>query len=295
MNRFKYFTFLFIVWTSGMVIGRYKIFPYNQIKYVQDFFQESPKTLFSKEKRFKKTKNKSYVKINKKISTGIFLTYGQSNSISSGQKGYKVKHPVYQFFNDSCFLYSDPVLGTNDFSNIDNYGSVWGMVGDKLVEEGYFDQVLFSVCGWGNTTMNQLSEGELYNYLIQNHNNLKSHFGKVDGILFHQGEKNHTLSSDGNSDYYKLFNVFWEKINKNDSETKIFLSQASYCNNYVDKTLLSIQEKLIIDLKKVFRGPNTDTLIDSKYRLPDRCHFSMEGFEAYSKIWVEAIINKSEI
>lgn len=296
MNYFKPFILSLIFWSFGVYVGVYKIFPFKQIKYIQDFLEKSPKNQpFSKEDRFKKTKSKINVNINKAISTGVFITYGQSNSLSSGQKGYIVKHPVYQFFNDSCFIYTDPVLGTDDFSDIDNYGSVWGLVGDRLVEKGHYNQVIFSVCGWGGATMNQLSGGELFNYLIDSYNNLKNHFGKVDGILFHQGESNHTLSKEGNDDYYEIFNEFWEKINRNDSETRIFLSQASYCNNYVDKNLVDIQDKIIIDLKRVLRGPNTDTLIDSKYRLPDGCHFSMEGFKAYSNIWAESVIKQSEI
>ena len=62
----------------------------------------------------------------------------------------------------------------------------------------------------------------------------------------------------------------------------------SICNNS-DKKLLSIQNQIIKKYLNVLRGPNIDLLNDKKFRLPDKCHFSLMGFEELSKLWVEAL------
>ena len=295
MKIFNYFLLLSIIWIYGIVIGTYKITPYSQIKYIQDIIQPDSNSPYLAKNRYSDTSSKVYANIQKDLPTGVFLTYGQSNSLSNGQIGYNVNHSVYQFFDDSCYIYSDPVLGSNKSNKVNNYGSVWGMVGDGLIEGGHFDQVIFSNCGWGGATISELSEGELYNYIKSNFFKLKNNFGKVDGILFHQGEKNHSSTLEGNKNYYAVFEKFWENLKKDQINTSLFLSQASYCDNNVDNDLLNIQEKLIIDLNNIYRGLNTDLLIDSKYRLLDGCHFSMEGFTAFSKMWLTSIINPSEI
>ena len=61
-----------------------------------------------------------------------------------------------------------------------------------------------------------------------------------------------------------------------------------------DPKLLANQNKIIVTMEGVFRGPNTDLLNDPKYRLPDRCHFSMLGFDRFSDLWVSRILDPSE-
>lgn len=213
--------------------------------------------------------------------------------MSSGQIGYDVKHPVFQFFNDSTYIYSDPSLGTSRKEKLSN-GSVWGMVGDKLIENGICQQVVFSMCGWGGVTIQELSQGELYNYFRGNYFSLLNQFGKVDGILFHQGEANSYFHPIGNTEYYDVFSFFLDKMKKDGIHTNFYMSQVSYCSFGIDSTLLNIQNQIIVDFENVYRGPNTDLLIEQKYRLPDNCHFSMGGFNEFSNIWVKSIINSSE-
>ena len=74
-----------------------------------------------------------------------------------------------------------------------------------------------------------------------------------------------------------------------------YLSLVSYCGDGVDSTLLNIQNNIIIDFENILRGPNTDLLIEPQYRLTDNCHFSLLGYQQFSDMWVNCIINKSEI
>ena len=58
------------------------------------------------------------------LKTGVFLTYGQSNTVNSAERGYVVKNNVYQFVLGITYIYKDPSLGVNG-----DKGSVWGMLG----------------------------------------------------------------------------------------------------------------------------------------------------------------------
>jgi len=74
-----------------------------------------------------------------------------------------------------------------------------------------------------------------------------------------------------------------------------YLSLVSYCNFSSDPTLLNYQNDIIINFENVLRGPNTDNLIEPKYRISDNCHFSLLGYQHFSDMWVNCIINKSEL
>ena len=215
--------------------------------------------------------------------TGIYITYGQSNSTNHGQIGYEVESNVYMFYNNNTFIYRDPSLGGTGLD-----GSVWGMVGDKLIEQGVYDEVIFSNCGWGGKSINELKKGEIFEYLTENYTQLIEKFGRVDGILFHQGESDNV--ENGDKYYYDSFVEFLENLESNKIQTKIYLSRVSYCGlRLKNDELTSVQNKLIDDFSNVLEGPNTDLLTDKKYRLPDDCHFSFKGYDKFSDMWVELL------
>lgn len=139
-------------------------------------------------------------------STGIYLVYGQSNASNSGQRGYQVRGDVFQYFGQAVYRYQDPALGGNGGN-----GSVWGMLGDRLIDSGLHRQVVFSVTSLGGKTLQQLSEGEYLDYFLRCHRELIQRFGRIDGVLFHQGEYNHQRRK-GHTDYYETFLKFLEKM-----------------------------------------------------------------------------------
>ena len=217
----------------------------------------------------------------------IFLTYGQSNSVNSGQIGYKPRGNVLNFHNGVLYRYEDPALGGQG-----QQGSVWGRVGDQLVEQTVYAGAVFALAGANGKTLEQLSRPPYYDYLLQEYAALRQHLGRVDAILFHQGEANHRHRQAG--DYRKAFMTFEQQLRRDGITAPLYLSQASYCGNSVDEPLLAIQDQLIRELPGVLRGPNTDTLTEPRYRLPDRCHFSAEGLDAAASLWVQSLTQASE-
>ncbi len=222
---------------------------------------------------------------------GVFITYGQSNSANSGELGYHVRGAVYQFYNQNMYEYVDPALGGTGIG-----GSVWGITGDELIDAGAYDFVVFIMAGRGDASLSELSGGTLYDYFRTQYKQAIATFGKVDGILLHQGErhnKNHERYLD--SDYYAAFEVFLDALKLDEIHAPIYLAQTSYCRSRgMDHTLLGNQNKLIRDKAGVLRGPNTDLLIDPKFRQSDQCHFSLLGMKEHAARWRVHIMNNSE-
>jgi hypothetical protein len=280
-----YILFFVIVFSLGVSTGHYKHFPFTLLYSIKHGTGFNKKTMLYYGRNF----NIPFYKqkdIQLTSRTGIYLTYGQSNAVNGGQYGYNVNNEVYQFLLGETYVYEDPSLGGTGTG-----GSVWGMVGDKLIEKGIHDKVVFSMCGWEGTKIKELNQGHFFQFLAESYNGLLNKFGRVDGILFHQGEADN--SAEGVLDYYMYFEEFLENLNKHGIEIPIYLSRVSLCGdeNPVNKDLTDIQNKLIGDYEIVKAGPNTDLLIDKKYRLRDYCHFSLEGYDKFSDMWVTCIEN----
>ncbi|HLV18479.1 MAG TPA: sialate O-acetylesterase [Pseudomonas sp.] len=218
----------------------------------------------------------------------IFLTYGQSNAGNSGQIGYVPGRQVLNFHDGVLYRYEDPALGGQG-----RQGSVWGRVGDRLVSRDAYPGVVFALAGANGKTLEQLSQPPHYDHLLRQYAALQRHFGHVDAILLHQGEANHRHRQGG--DYRRAFLAFERQLRRDGIQVPLYLAQASYCGNSVDPALLAVQDQLIRELPGVLRGPNTDTLIAPRYRLPDRCHFSAEGLDAAAALWVQSFLAASEI
>ena len=235
---------------------------------------------------YNETKTNPELDIEISNNSGIYLTYGQSNSANYGEIGYNVKNDVYHSFVGHIYKYKDPIIGSHG-----NSGSVWGMLGDKLIDKDFYDKIIFSNCGWGAAKINQLNQDDYFGYLVLNYNALIQKFGRVDGILFHQGESDNNERID---DYYDEFTIFLNNLKANKIEIPIYLSRVSLCgkDTPINKNLTDMQTKLINDYDIVKEGPNTDLLSDTKYRLDDYCHFSLLGFKKFSDMWVESLTKK---
>ncbi|MFN4762616.1 sialate O-acetylesterase [Gillisia sp. Q332] len=282
-KRYIFFalSFFVAVYFFGIATGHYKFFPFNIL-----FSLKSQVINNSGDKRNFETGNLEEQNVPIDSKTGIYLTYGQSNAANHGQIGYEVRQGVYQYHDGKTYIYKDPSLGATG-----DDGSVWGMVGEKLIKSGLHKQVIFSNSGYGGRRIEDLNKDPYLNHLIKNHDQLVKDYGRVDAILYHQGEINHS-NKYGNSNYYEDFKILVDNLKARGITIPIYLSRTSICENDSDATLLEIQNKIIQDMDIVFPGPNTDLLSEKKYRLPDNCHFSTLGFEKFSDMWVMALNNE---
>jgi hypothetical protein len=290
-SSFKYFFITLLIAGSfafGISSGHYKHSPFKllyKIKNSIEFMSPTPRYYGRNYNTYGLTSKEIDISDN----TGIFLTYGQSNSVNGGELEYVVKNEVYQFILGNTFDYKDPSLGGNGVG-----GSVWGMVGDKLIEQGFHDKVIFSNSGFGGKRIEELKDGGFLDFLIFNYATLIQKYGRVDAILFHQGESNN--SSEGIKNYYSDFSEFISNLNGKGIDVPVYLSRASLCseNHPINNNLTSIQNQLIFDFDIIKQGPNTDLLTSRSDRLEDYCHFSLKGNDNFSDMWVESLttINK---
>ena len=210
---------------------------------------------------------------------GVFLIYGQSNAMNDSYKGYEVKNDVYMQLNAKSYAYEEPTLGGTG-----KYGNVWGRVGDKLIDSGVYDSVIFSLAGESGKNISYLSKYPNIAFLKIQYDNLFNVFGRVDGLLVHQGE-----SDNRNANYYNDFEKFIDILIKLNINTPIYLARTSYCNGNESKITLEHQN-MIIEKYNLHEGPNTDLYKDDVYRLKDRCHFSKLGLDMISNEWVQYIL-----
>lgn len=272
---------VFIAYFFGIATGHYKFFPFDLL------FSIKTEMGLKESKRNFDTTGLTEVQIDVTDETGIFLTFGQSNSVNEGQIGYEVENEVYQFLDNKAYIYKDPSLGGTGEG-----GSVWGMVGDKLINQRIYDKVIFSNNGWQGKSLEELIKPPYFSYLVNSYLQLKNKYGRVDAILYHQGEINHSIKY-GHEHYYADFKTLIKKVKDEGIEIPIYLSRTSICDTESDSTLIEVQNKIIRDFDVVKEGPNTDLLFEKKYRLPDNCHFSMLGFERFSDMWVRSLDNRN--
>lgn len=159
--------------------------------------------------------------------------------------------------------------------------------------------MFFTTTGWGGASIEELTYRHQYDFFQSQLQMTLNRFGKIDGILFHQGKSNHSSNhkseyGKGSSESYKKDSLILVQKVRGVTDAPIYLSQASLCKSSSDKILLDIQDEIIREEQGVLRGPNSDLLDDRRYRLPDYCHFSSAGLDELSKMWVESIIKSSE-
>lgn len=286
-NRFTLLLIILVFYIYGILTIYLKIFPFEQLQYVKNYVLSTDAKLKNRITDIKKRGLTSIPTemIKKPL---VFVTYGQSNSVNSGQVGYEPSEDVYMFLDGKSYIYQDPALGGTG-SN----GSVWGRVGDQLIQNDVTSSVVFVTTGWGGASIQELTYNHQYEFFEKQLKSVIDEFGKIDGILFHQGETNHQQNL-GSSEYESDFLTLLSNIRKL-TDTPVYLSQVSLCHNKPDELLLEIQDKLIKEHKGILRGPNSDLLFDPKFRLPDYCHFSNAGFDELSRMWFESVVNKSEI
>ncbi|MCB5199007.1 sialate O-acetylesterase [Loktanella sp. TSTF-M6] len=294
MRRFLFYVFLFATGTIyGISVIAFQVFPYDLMKRAKDFAFGTPTaeaidpSLHGHIERFIDTSGRSIRIFQPTSRDCIFAVYGQSNAANSGQFGYASGPGIFQFFEGDIYDYVDPALGGTRTS-----GSVWGRVGDILIDDGACDQVVFAVTAAGDQTISELSTGSQFDFFTTTYSELQNSFGHVDAILIHQGESNNAnrqKSSDQTATYREQFIDFLDNTRNADAAAPMLLARASFCGHRADETLVEQQNAIISLRKDVEAGPNSDLLFAPQYRLPDGCHFSAEGLDQLAQMWANAI------
>ena len=225
--------------------------------------------------------------------TMIALTFGQSNAANSGQLAYTPHNDgIYNYYQGKLYTAKDPMLGATR-----NGGSVWTHLGDMLVDSGLFTKVIFIPIAVGGSEIACWTSGDCYKKLLQTLNSLDSQHIKLTHIFWHQGETDN-LNNTSAAKYKEQFAAILQTLRKHQS-ANLYVSIASYHPGAstkplgVDSVIRNAQQQFINENKGVLEGPDTDTLIHAIHRF-DSVHFSDFGMKAFARLWLRAIIKKSE-
>eukprot|EP00519_Triparma_laevis_P004898 CAMPEP_0182507098 /NCGR_PEP_ID=MMETSP1321-20130603/22484_1 /TAXON_ID=91990 /ORGANISM="Bolidomonas sp., Strain RCC1657" /LENGTH=216 /DNA_ID=CAMNT_0024712937 /DNA_START=87 /DNA_END=734 /DNA_ORIENTATION=- len=131
---------------------------------------------------------------------GVFAGYGQSNSDCCGSgPNPEVEHAdkIFNFFagaNEVTFEYKEPMLGAFCAGSCP-----YLKIGNELIDAGLYDEVVFSTSGMPGASLSMINGDDpafpYFAFLVETYKGMLSKYGKVDGILFHQGESDNGMSA----------------------------------------------------------------------------------------------------
>lgn len=215
--------------------------------------------------------------------TLVGLAFGQSNAANFGETRYRPRKPVYSFHEGQCYAADDPLPGAASYG-----GSVWSRLGDKVVESGMFDHVIWISVGEGGSSIDRWTVGgDLYDRLIAAVEDARKHGLEITHAFWHQGESDRTKGT-SETDYQRMFLGMLEGLRRAGVDAPVFVAVASYCYGKAGMEVRRAQRSLVNSDHKIYAGPDTDTLSSQEDRYDD-CHFSDVGLRRHADAWFDAL------
>lgn len=225
--------------------------------------------------------------------TMVALVLGQSNAANSVYSLYTPRHAVYAYYNHACYKASDPLPGASG-----DRGSTWGRLGDRLIEAGLYDKVLFvSIARRGSSILNWAHYGDLTHLMRKTARELRADGLQLTHVLFHQGEADCPVGMSG-EDYHVLLQSFLTELREAVGEKPaIFVCRTTRmrrldCPDNADPRcfetcpgITRAQTEAADPGQGIYSGPDTDAVVPYDQR-PDGYHFSGQGSDAFAAAWV---------
>ena len=221
----------------------------------------------------------------------VLFTFGQSNSANYGQKQYlyTAKHNVYNYYKGKLYKAHDPLLGATGQG-----ASVWGILGDKLIDANLTESVTIIPIGIGGVTVGSWAKGGVNHVLLENTlDELITKGIHIDCICWHQGESDN-INNTSTEKYMKDFLTIREAFRERGIDAPIVVAVASYHQLCLDEDygrsadIRNAQKRLAKEYKDIYPGPDTDKL-DKCYQRADGIHFSHIGQQQHASMWVKAL------
>jgi hypothetical protein len=179
---FKAFTSLIIVsciFLYGGLSARKNLFPFTQLMNIKEIF--IPNKHAYENLSEKQEISCDHVKQGRLM---VCLVLGQSNSANCGELSYIPNENVYSFYKGKCYRATDPLLGSDGEG-----GSVWTVLGNKLIAAGLYDNILFIPIGVADSHVKRWAPGgDLHYRIIDAIRYSKAANFPITHIFWHQGE-----------------------------------------------------------------------------------------------------------
>lgn len=198
--------------------------------------------------------------------TLVAVVFGQSNSANHLGQRYTSER-VVNAFNGRCFIARDPLLGATG-----NAGSLWTLLGDKLLNAGRFDAIVLIPAGVGSSTVKQWGDLDFP----------ESRYS-VTHYLWHQGEADAGRLSA--KEYADALRQVIQRTKQASPNSAFYVSIASVCNGAPDQQIRDAQMSVLGP--GIFQGPDTDKLAgEDRF---DGCHFSARAQERIADAWLSIL------
>jgi hypothetical protein len=222
--------------------------------------------------------------------TTVILTFGQSNAANSCEERYTPRGAVHVFhaFDMKFYRAIDPLAGASD-----DGGSVWGRLGDRLIDAGFARSVLFVPIAFGATYVEDWAPGgQYYRRLVFALHRLKRAGIAVDMLCWHQGEANANHTPMTAEEYRDRFRAMLRGVREAGVKAPVYVALATLCEDgphpFQNSTQIRLgQKKLVSIWNRVMPGPDTDQIGLAHRR--DGCHFAASGQELAAQAWFRAI------
>jgi len=222
--------------------------------------------------------------------TVVILTFGQSNAANSCEERYAPRGAVHVFniFDMKYYRAIDPLPGASDAG-----GSVWGRLGDRLIDAGFARSVLLVPIAFGATYVEDWAPGgQCYHRLMFALHRLKRAGIAVDMLCWHQGEADANHMPMGADEYHDRFHTMLRGVREVGVEAPVYVALATLCEHahhpVQNSAQIRLGQKKLVSLRdRVLPGPDTDQIGIEHRR--DGCHFAASGQELAAQAWFRAI------
>ncbi|MCJ7728241.1 MAG: hypothetical protein MUO96_06345 [Actinobacteria bacterium] len=212
----------------------------------------------------------------------VILTFGQSQAANNGESKYSSKENVYNYYDGKFYTAVDPLLGATG-----KRGSVWTRLGDKIIEQGLCDHILFVPVAFGASGIESWSpDGKLYHRITDAIDGLRKYNLEVTHMFWSQGSYDSWQHTPEAAEKYKAeFMEIVDGIRKYGVNAPIYVSVETYSYGNYDSFIQQAQRDLVNIDAKIYPGPNNDEI---KERW-DGVHFSNKGLDKLANLWIEIL------
>jgi hypothetical protein len=225
-------------------------------------------------------------------STAVFVTGGQSMSSNTVDTPYTptnaTKVDQINVHDGGTYRAVDPLLGC-EIDTTGNTGTVWSRLGDKLIDGGVFQRVIFIPVGLGGTSADDWNSNQaLYNRLVVAGRRAAAVGLPVTGFLWAQGERDGVLGT-AQAAWQASTSGIIAKVRAAGFGAPWFIAKSTYQAGATSATIRAAQAAMV-NGTDIFAGPDTDTLTGTSVnRQADNTHFKAAGADAAAALWKTAI------
>lgn len=206
---------------------------------------------------------------------------GQSNAANHGPVRAN-GGPNCRIFHQGSFLPAvDPLPGASGGG-----GSVWTRFAPKLIARQGFDEIILVNLSHGGTAISDWAPGGKHHTRIPSVLDAAETAGiAFTHVVWHQGERD-TLMLTGEAAYQTALISLIGYLRDRGIDAPVFVCQASYHFGQISNGVRQAQKSIVNPDKRVFAGPDTDTL-GAAYRYDD-LHLDARGQDLFADMLVDS-------